>query len=166
MAVNVFLKFEDPAILGESTDAGHRNQIQVLSWSHSFNQPTRATRSSAGGGTVEQANHSDFTFSKYLDTATDDLMKHCWNGKKIGKATLSCYRSDGGGESVLYLEVVMEDIIVSNISIGGGPGDLPTENVSLAYGKVTYTYKSQKPDAGDAGGVQPVSHDIINQIVS
>lgn len=166
MAVNVFLKFEEPAIKGESTDSKHKEEIQVLSWSHSFNQPTKATRSTAGGGTVEQANHSDFTFSKYLDTATDDLMKYCWNGKQIGKATLSCYRSDGGEESILYLEVKMEDIIVSNISIGGGPGDLPTENISLAYGKVTYKYKSQKPDTGDAGGVQPVSHDLIKQVVA
>ncbi|HEX8481212.1 MAG TPA: type VI secretion system tube protein Hcp [Allosphingosinicella sp.] len=166
MAVNVFLKFEGPVIKGESTDSRHKDEIQVLSWSHSFNQPTKATRSGAGAGTVEQANHSDFTFSKYLDMATDDLMKYCWNGKQIGKATLSCYRSDGGEESILYLQVEMEDVIVSNISIGGGPGDLPTENISLAYAKVTYTYKAQKPDSGDAGGVQPVSHDLIRQIVT
>lgn len=166
MAVNVYLKFTEPAITGESTDSKHVGDIQVLSWSHSFNQPTKATRSSAGGGTVEQANHSDFSFSKYLDTATDDLMKYCWNGKQIGKGVLSCYRSDGDDAAILYLEVAMEDIIVSNISIGGGQGDLPTENISLAYGKVTYTYKSQKPDTGDAGGVQPVSHDLIKQVVS
>lgn len=166
MAVNVYLKFTEPDITGESTDSKHVGEISVLSWSHSFNQPTKATRSNAGGGTVEQANHSDFSFSKYLDTATDDLMKYCWNGKQIGKATLTCYRSDGDDAAILYLQVDMEDIIVSNISIGGGQGDLPTENISLAYGKVTYTYKSQKPDTGDAGGVQPVSHDLIKQTVS
>lgn len=166
MAVNVFLKFTEPAIAGESTDSNHKDEIQVLSWSHSFNQPTKATRSSAGGGTVEQANHSDFNFAKYLDTATDDLMKYCWNGKQIGAAVLSCYRSDGDNAAILYLEIKMEDIVVSNISIGGGQGDLPVENISLAYGKVTYTYKSQKPDTGDAGGVQPVSHDLIKQVVA
>jgi type VI secretion system secreted protein Hcp len=166
MAVNCFIKFTDPEIKGESTDSSHSEEIQVLSWSHSFNQPTKVTRSSAGGGTVEQANHSDFTFSKYLDTATDDLLKYCWNGKQIGKAVLTCYRSDGENQAILYLQIEMEDIIISNVSIGGGPGDLPTENISLAYGKVTYTYKSQKPDTGAAGGVQPVSHDLIKQTVA
>lgn len=166
MAVNVFLKFTDPAIKGESTDSNHKEEIQVQSWSHSFDQPTKATRSNAGGGTVEQANHSDFSFSKYLDAATDDLLKYCWNGKQIGKAVLTCYRSDGGDAAILYLQIEMEDIIVSNISIGGGGGDLPMENVSLAYGKVTYKYKSQKPDTGAAGGVQPVSHDLILQKVA
>lgn len=166
MAGNMFLKFEEPEIKGESTDSNHKDQIQVLSWSHSFNQPTKATRSSAGGGTVEQANHSDFSFSKYLDAATDDLLKYCWNGKQISKATLSCYRSDGDNKAILYLEVLFEDIVISNVSLGGGAGDLPTENISLGYGKITYKYKSQVPDTGDAGGVQPVSHDLIKQEVS
>ncbi|WP_267381246.1 MULTISPECIES: type VI secretion system tube protein Hcp, partial [unclassified Sphingomonas] len=88
---------------------------------------------------------------------------YCWNGKQISKGTLTCYRSDGDDASILYLQIDMEGIIVSNVSIGGGQGDLPTENISLAYGKVTYSYKSQKPDAG---GVQPVSHDLIKQVVT
>ncbi|WP_313537519.1 type VI secretion system tube protein Hcp [Sphingomonas sp.] len=166
MAMNAFIKFTEPDIKGESTDSTHSEQIQVLSWSHSFNQPTKAVRSTAGGGTVEQANHSDFTFSKYTDAATDDLLKYCWNGKQIGKALLQVYRADGNDAAILYMEIEMEDVIISNVSIGGGQGDLPTENISLAYGKVTYKYKTQKPDTGDAGGVQPVSHDLIKQVVS
>ena len=66
MAGNFFIKFEGPVIAGESTDTTHKDEIQVLSWSHSFNQPTKPTRSSAGGGTVEQANHSDFSITKYV----------------------------------------------------------------------------------------------------
>jgi len=162
MAVNVFLKFLDPTIIGESTDPEHAGEIQVLSWSHNFNQPTGAT---GGGGTQEQANHSDFTFSKYLDAATDDLLKHCWAGKPIGKATLRCYRSDAENIALLYLQVDLEDIIVSNISIGGGGGDLPTENVSLAYSKVTYTYTTPKGAGGGTNDVGSIGHDLINQIV-
>jgi type VI secretion system secreted protein Hcp len=89
MAQNVFIKFEEPGIEGEATASNHANQIEVLSWSHGFNQPTSPTRSSSGGGTVEKANHSDFSFTKYIDSSTDDLLKMCWNGKQIGKATIS-----------------------------------------------------------------------------
>ncbi len=108
MAGNMFLKLETPNIEGESNDSGHVKEIQVLSWSHSFNQPTSPTRSSAGGGTVEQANHSDFTFSKYTDSATDDLLKQCWSGKQIKKGTFTAYRADGNNKAVKYLEIVME----------------------------------------------------------
>lgn len=167
MATNFFLKLETPAIVGESTDSKHKDELQVLSWSHSFNQPTKPTRSSAGGGTVEQANHSDFTITKYFDAASDDLLKMCWSGKQIGKGTFSAYRADGKtDDAIKYLEVVMEEIVVSNISFGGGGGDLPTETVALAYGKVSYNYMPQKAADGTPAGVQPVSHDLVTQVVA
>jgi type VI secretion system secreted protein Hcp len=166
MATNFFLKLETPNIEGESSDSSHTNELQILSWSHSFNQPTSPTRSSAGAGTVEQANHADFTVTKYLDSATDDLLKACWSGKQIGKGTFTAYRADGDNKPVKYLTVEMTDIIVSNVSFGGGAGDIATETVSLAYGKVTYTYIPQKLADGTGGGAQPVSHDLMKQEVS
>jgi type VI secretion system secreted protein Hcp len=165
MAANFFLKLETPEIKGESTDSNHKDELQVLSWSHSFSQPTKPTRSSAGGGTVEQANHSDFSITKYVDAATDDVLKYCWNGKQIGKGTFSAYRSDGDNKAIKYLEVIMEKIVISNVSFGGGGGDLPTETIALAYGKVTYNYIPQKTADGTADGVQPVYHDLIGQEV-
>lgn len=166
MAGNMFIKFETPAITGESSATGHENDVQVLSWSHSFNQPTSPVRSTAGSGTVEQANHSDFSFTKYADSATDDLLQRCWSGKTIGKATFCSYRADGNNQPVKYLEVIMEEVIVSNVSIGGGTGDIPTETIALSYGKVTYNYIPQNKDDGSGEGVQPVSHDLIKQEVS
>ena len=165
MAGNCFIKFETPGVTGESTDSNHTGEIQALSWSHSFAQPTSPTRSSAGGGTVEQANHSDFTFTKYLDSATDDLLKLCWNGKQSAKVTFCAYRADGDNKPVEYLNIVMEKVVVSNVSISGGTGDLPTENIALAYGKVTYTYKPQKVADGTSDGAQPAYHDLVLQEV-
>lgn len=164
MAGNMFIKIGD--IAGESTDSTHTDEIQVLSWSHSFNQPTSPTRSSAGGGTVEQANHSDFCFTKYTDSSTDDLLKACWTGKHIDTAMFSAYRSNGDNTAVKYLEINFEKVIVSNISIGGGTGDVPTETITLSYGTIEYKYIPQKEDDGTGEGAQPVKHDLILQEVS
>ncbi len=166
MAQNVFIKFEEPGIEGEVTATNHTNQIEILSWSHGFNQPTSPTRSSSGGGTVEKANHQDFSFTKYIDSATDDLLKMYWNGKQIGKATISAYRANGDNTPVKYLEIAMDKVIVSNISLSGGSGDLPVENIGLSYGKVQYSYIPQKETDGTGDGVQPVSHDLITQEVA
>jgi type VI secretion system secreted protein Hcp len=166
MATNFFIKFESPEIKGEATTKGNEDTIEISSWSHSFNQPTKPTRSTAGGGTVEKANHSDFTFTKYVDKSTNDLLKACWDGKQIGKATFSAYRADGQeNTAILYLEVIMEKIVVSNVSFGGGGGDLPTENVSLAYGSVQYKYKPQKNADGTGGEQKPIKHDLTTQVV-
>ena len=115
---------------------------------------------------MEQANHSDFTIVKYLDAATDDLLKMCWSGKQIGKATFCAYRANGDNTPVKYLEIALDKVVVSNVSLSGGSGDLPTENISLSYGKVQYSYVTQKKTDGTGDGVQPVSHDLITQQVA
>ncbi len=162
MASNMYIKFEEPGIEGDSTAEGHVGQIEVLSWSHGFNQPTSPVRSAAGSGTVEQATHQNLTFTKYVDTATDDLLKMCWSGKQIGKATLTCRRSDGATDNapVDYLVIEIQHIIVSNFSISGGPGDVPVENVSLDYGIVKYIYKPQKHEDGTGGDKVEVQHNL------
>ena len=93
MATNMYIKFEEPPVKGDSTSEGHKEDIEIMSWSHGFTQPTSPVRSTAGSGTVEQANHSNFTFTKYLDSATDDLLKQCWTGKQFASPLSSVYPS-------------------------------------------------------------------------
>lgn len=115
---------------------------------------------------MEQANHSDFTITKYIDSSTDDLLKQCWSGKMITTGTFTAYRADGDNKPVKYLEIVMSNIIVSNVSFGGGAGDIATETVALNYGIIEYKYIPQKKDDGTADGAQPVKHDLMKQEVS
>jgi type VI secretion system secreted protein Hcp len=168
MASNMYLKFADPSVDGSSTADGHAKEIEILSWSHGFVQPTSPTRSSAGSGTVEQATHQNLTFTKYLDTATNALLKYCWSGKQIKSATITCYRSDGAADNkpVEYLNILMEHVVISNYSVSGGPGDIPVENVSLDYGIVQYSYKDQKHADGTADANLPAKHDLEKRVIS
>lgn len=167
MATKMYLKFEEPAIEGGSKDSKHTGEVEVMSWNHSFSQPTSPVRSTAGGGAVEQATHGEFTFTKYLDSATDDLLKQCWTGKHLGTATFTAFRADGvADDPVQYLEIVMEGVVISSFSVGGGPGDMPVENVALNYATVQYTYTSQDSASGDSDGNQPVKHDLVQGVVS
>ena len=165
MATNMYLKLD--GIKGECTAKGHEGEIEILSWSHSFSQPTSAVRASSGA-TIEKANHSDLTITKYIDSSTDDILARCWDGKQIPTAIISCYRADGAQDNVAveYLNIKMEKVIISSVSIGGGAGDLPIENVSFSYGKITYTYKPQKKEDGTGGNAEPISHDLTTNEVS
>jgi type VI secretion system secreted protein Hcp len=166
MATNIYLKIENPDVKGESTDDNHAGQIEVLSWSHGMNQPTSPVRSTAGSGTVERANHMDLTFTKYTDIASTDLVKHCWSGSHFGKMTLAQYRSAGDNKVVEFMTVELEDVVISNYSIGAGGGDLPVENISLAYGKVTYKYDPADKKTGAKKGNKPVSHDLKSNVIA
>jgi len=160
---DMFLKFEDPAIAGMSTAPGHQGEIEVLSWSHGFVQPTSPTRNTAGNGMVEQATHQNFSFTKYLDTSTNEILRFSWSGRQIGKATLTCFRADGssGNQPVKYLTVLMEHVIISNYSVSGGPGDIPVENVALKYGIVQYIYTPSRSADGSSA-----SHNLEDGTIS
>jgi type VI secretion system secreted protein Hcp len=166
MAVNMYIKIAD--VTGGSTAAGHEGEIEVLSWNHGFVQPTSPTRSSAGAGTTEQATHQNCSFTKYLDPSTTTLLKLCWSGKQIADATITCWRSDGATDNkpVKYLEVAMKNVIISNFSVSGGPGDVPVENVSLDYGSVQYTYVDQKHADGTADANLPATHNLETRTIS
>lgn len=148
MPSNMYIKFEDPDIDGGSSAPGHQGEIEVLSWSQGFAQPTGSAAS--------------FIFTKYLDGTTNSLLKYCWSGKQIGKATLSCFRSDGaaGGQPVKYLTIVMEHVLIVNDSVSGGPGDIPVETVSLNYGIIQYNFVSQKH-----AEAMSVTHNLQNRTI-
>ena len=164
MATNIYIKFD--GVDGESEAGKHKKWIEILSWSHGFTQTvTPSSDKSSGGQTKGQADHSDFSFTKYMDSATDDLLKACWLGKQFQKVNLECYRSAGANEPIKFLEIDFEDVVIANYSISGGGGDLPIENVSLSYAKVKYGYIPVDKDKGTAKGVQPVIHDLKNKKV-
>lgn len=163
----MYIKFENPAIPGSSAEAGHQDEIEILSWNHGFTQPTSPTRGTAGSGTVEQASHSNLAFSKYMDKSSTELLRASWSGRQFGKVILSAYRKDvfaRDNQPVLYLQVTMEHVIISNVSISAGAGDLPVENVRLDYGIIQYHYKDQQQSDGQAP--LPARHDLEQRTIT
>ena len=124
-ATNMYIKFEGPAIEGTATAEGHEKDIELLSWSH---------RSQL------------LTFTKYIDSASNSILKYCWSGKQFARVTITCDRNDGSTDNQpeKYLVVVMQNVFISNCSISGGRDDIPVEQVSLDYDTIKYDYFSQK----------------------
>ncbi len=170
MAFNTFLKFTGPDIDGASTYKGLETWIEVHSWNYGCHQPTSAIRGSAGGGTIERVHHSPFTFTKQIDSSSDDLLKMCWSGKHITKMEFRAYRAvgDAGAEQsgMPYLKIELDSVIVQDFSVNGAGGDLPHESVSLTYAAITYTYDPQTKDGGVGSGAQVIKHKIdTNEVI-
>ena len=144
MAADIFAKIGD--IKGESQDAKHKDEIEVLSWS--WGVATTAGPGGGGGG-AGKATFQDLALTHSVDRASPSLMQACATGQHIKDATL--IQRKAGKEQHEYLTIKMGDIIISSVAPSSS-GDRPTESVTLNYAKIEIEYKTQKPDGTlDAG---------------
>ncbi|WP_315832421.1 type VI secretion system tube protein Hcp [Bradyrhizobium prioriisuperbiae] len=154
MAVDIFLKL-DP-IKGESMGDGHKDEIDVLSWS--FGESQSGTFHSGSGGGAGKVNIQDLHFTHFVDKATAELFKVCANGKHIDEGTLIVRKA--GEKPLEYLKLQMKDILVTSVSTGGSHGDdRLVENVSLNFAKFKIIYKTQT-DKGGAGASPTFGWDV------
>jgi type VI secretion system secreted protein Hcp len=146
MASDIFAKIGD--IKGESLDAKHKDEIEVLSFSWGVtNSGTMATGGGAGAG---KATFQDLLIVHNIDKASPDLLRACATGTHLKEATIT-HRKAGKGQ-LEFLTVQMNDVIITGVTHGGATGQPYSETVSLAFAKVDLEYKPQKPDGSlDAG---------------
>jgi len=139
MAVDMFLKLD--GIKGEAQDSKHKGEIDITSWSWGLSQ-TGAFGTGGGGGTAKVSVH-DASITKYVDTATCDLLLDCSNGKHIATGNVTFRKA---GENPLeYMKIKLTDIIVSSVQHSGA-GELTSESVSLNFAKFEIEYYQQNED--------------------
>ena len=149
MSFDGYLKIE--GIVGESLDAEHKDWIEITDFRYMVEQIVSATASSAGGATAGKSNFPDITIGKYIDKASPKLFESCASGKHFKTVVIHINRA--GGKQEKYLEIKMEEVIITSVISGGNNhGDLPTENVNFNYGRISFTYVQQKRATGTAGG--------------
>ena len=141
MAATIFARLG--TIKGESQDARHKDQIEVLSWSWGVSQSGAVAH--GGGGGAGKASFHDFSFTHHIDRATPALMRACATGEHLKDATITLRKAGKGQQE--YLVITMTDVLVTSVSMSvGAEGDATVESVALAFAKVDLEYKPQKPD--------------------
>ena len=148
MASDIFAKIGD--IKGESPDAKHKGEIEVLSFSWGV---TNAANIGAGGGAgAGRATFNDLSFTHTIDKASPKLLEACATGAHLKEGTITRRKAGKGQEE--YLIIKMNDIIVTSVSLGDSSGGAGSENVSLAFAKVDLEYRPQNPN----GTLEPGIH--------
>lgn len=145
--VDMFLKID--GIDGESQDAKHKSEIEVLTYSFGSRQ-SGSQASGSGGGSGKVQMH-DFHFTMRTSQASPKLFLHCANGKHI--PTVVMVGRKAGGEQQEYQKITLSDVLVSSFQMSGAQGDseIPVEQITLNFAKIEIEYKEQKPD-GTLGG--------------
>jgi type VI secretion system secreted protein Hcp len=86
-------------------------------------------------------------FTAKVNKGSPLLLEACATGKHIPKATLTLRKA--GGKQQEYLTYKLADVLVSSYQCGGsdGSGDaLPTDQFSLNFTKIDFSYAPQKKD--------------------
>jgi type VI secretion system secreted protein Hcp len=155
MPVNMFLKLA--GIDGESTDAKHKGEIDVLAWSWGLSQESGSPGGGGGGG-AGRVKIENISIQKLVDLASPLLLSFSATGKHISDGTLTTRKAGkGAGEFLLFK---MSNVIVTSVHVAASKDDnRPAENVTLSFGKLEFDYRPQKAD-GSLGGEVSFKWDV------
>jgi len=153
MPVEMFLKLA--GIDGESTDAKHKGEIDVLAWSWGLSQEGGSP--AGGGGGAGRVKIENISIQKLVDLASPLLLSFSATGKHISDGTLTTRKAGkgakAGGEFLLFK---MSNVIVTSVHVAASQdGNAPTESITLSFGKVEFNYKD-KAFKFDVTGGKPV----------
>ena len=141
MASDMFAKIGN--IKGESLDAKHKDEIEVLSWSWGVTQSGSVSHGAGGG--ASKASFQDFSFTHHIDKASPLLLKSCATGAHISEATITVRKAGAAPQD--YLIIKMSDVIISSVAMSAASEAPATaENVTLQAAKVDLEFKAQKAD--------------------
>jgi type VI secretion system secreted protein Hcp len=136
----MFLKLD--GIKGESQDSKHKGEIEILGWDWAITQQTVV--GAGGGAGAGKVQVSDLKVSKKVDASSPNLIVSCCGGKHFSSATLTVRKAGGAQQD--YLKLNLEEVFITSVIPGGVSNDVPTETLSLNFGKFKYAYSPQKPD--------------------
>ena len=129
-----------PSIPGDTTDARHARQIDVVSWS--WGAAAGANALAGCGGRAGTPSLLDLTVVKRIDKASPLLAQAGMEGTNLDTITLRL-----GNGSFDYLTLALDTAIVSSYQFNGGANQtVPTETVTFTSSRVTYTLVQQQAD--------------------
>lgn len=139
-------------IPGESKADGHKDEIELLSWS--FTENNTGSSATGGGSGTGKVVAGDFQFTQKMSKASPLLFLACANGEHIKEAIVSCRKAGKGQQE--FMKWTFSDLLVSSYSTGGaGSGDpVPTEQVSFNFSKLEMEYKEQEATGPTSGSVK------------
>lgn len=160
MAQDIFLKLT--GIRGESRDASHPDEIEVLAWEWSADRPL--TSRSNTGSTGGKCRANDRTIEHYVDRASPILMLHCLKGNHIEKAVLVARKA--GGMPLEYLKITLNDVLITRIiSVANLNMARPREEVQFSFARIQQEYVVQSAHGGN-GGMVTAGYDIKTGIAA
>jgi len=147
---DMFLKVDGTKqgpIKGESAEAGHIDEIELVGWEWGMDGNATAFGTSSARTTLKE-----LVIRKRVDSASTGLMSALRNNEVLKKAVLTV-RKAGGSSPVSFLTITIEKARVVAHRFGSETDGSPVllEEVRLAFFKVQIEYRPQDATGGGKG---------------
>lgn len=139
--IDFFLKIGD--IVGESNDSVRKDFSIATAWSWDGIKFAFDPITLAGKSTFHSLN-----ISKPIDLATPKFMAACAQGKHFDRATLILRKS--GKSPIEFYRIVLETVVISSVQHTAASGGVPSESISLNYGRIGVEYFQILPTGAPA----------------
>lgn len=163
-----FLKLEgyppNPGITGESTDANHKGEIEIESFSWGIHQSLNIGSQSTGAG-AGKVTFTSVSFVARSSAATASLFQACCAGTAFQTGTLTIRKAGGTQED--YMKVIMKLCAISDYNHIGVTGvDLiPRDEFKMLCGGIQIQYATQNKDGGLAAPIKKGWDFTLNKVV-
>lgn len=127
--VDGFLRVD--GIPGESQDAKHKNEIDVISYSQTFSK------------SPQECNTIKIT--KKLDTASPRLASAATTGSPIPNMILTLRKA--GKDQGEFYKVMLKDVTILGTEFSLAQGNVPMENITLKPRTAVIEYRQQRPES-------------------
>ena len=152
MAVAGYINFG--SIKGNSDDANHKEWIEVAMISQDIHRNIDPTSKPKQALTKSQVQLGGINMQKNADESSPELVAAVCKGEVFPEVTIDFVRVSEGGNEVFY-QWVLTNAYVSGYSVNGSSmgGIETTENLTLNYETIKWSYKKKNADGKPAGSV-------------
>jgi type VI secretion system secreted protein Hcp len=155
--MSAFVKLGD--IKGEATDEDHKHWVLFESMSspifRSIAEGAKDTQRTKGETTL-----GDIVLVRQMDKSTTKIQEACANGTFLKEVEIH-FCTTAKNKEEPYYEVKLSNVILTSYSMhGNSSGDpLPSEEITMGYTKVEWTYHIIDPETGDNKGKVPTKYE-------
>jgi type VI secretion system secreted protein Hcp len=154
--MSAFVKLGD--IKGEATDEDHKDWVLIESMSspmfRSIPEGAKDTQRTKGETTL-----GDIVLIRQMDKSTTKIQEACANGTFMKEVEIH-FCSTMKNKEEPYYTVLLKNVILTSYGLhansSGEP--LPSEEVTLGYTEVEWTYHIIDPETGDNKGKVPTKY--------
>ena len=130
-----FLKLD--GIAGESTDAKHKGEIELVSFSWGVSQ----SAAGGSGGGAGKSRLKQFEFLMRVNKASPAVFLAVASGMHLKEASLAVRRRSKAAFD--WLKVKFSDVLITSYEQAGEDAEVPYERVAFDFAKVELEYKPQ-----------------------